>query len=638
MNLKADNNYLPIFVFATAILLFLLPYLSPIANLISRNNDLSFFGQRALYLKQQLLENHHLPLWQDQFFAGSPFLGDPQNPLLYIPNYLAVILPLSVFYPIFFSAHLLLGAIGMYFLTKDLSFKSTAGIFVALIYILTPKFAAHLEAGHMALLAAYCWFPPFVFAFRRLLRKPTFFMAILTAFAASSIFFNYITVFAFVVLVGLVMLVRYYNFLRIAHIKYFALMLLTFLLITMPQLITGAMVFSRIIRTRITLADIGPNVVSFRHFLHQLLFPYSYGLEKLQTEQILFLGVVPTIAAVLGFLFIKRRYQIAVIVLFVPLVIFVMGTKLSIFTYLVTHLPLISLLRIPTRIWFMAIFVIALLSGFALQKLVKKKELQILLIIIVAAELIFFNNLFRISHQELIKPDPIINKVMQKSTQEADYYRLYCTTGCLPDVHAYGKGLVNGYNPVMLDTFFTTAQKAGGYQFGEYALGIPPYQTLADQPQPNSQALGDLGVRFVISTYPLTDLGFIFLDQTGPFLRYHNKSEKPRAYLLDAENTITTVTLETDLPGLLKINLNNQTGKLITNEIYTPYWQAKTDVGEKLSVEEHEETFVSTTIDKPAHSIILAFRPPFMYPLIFLSWLTSGGAIAFVVARSRKLV
>ena len=113
---KTASILLPLLLVTT---LLYLPILLNPGLLLERGNDLQeFFWPIFYFVKQQLIKNHTLPLWNNLFLSGTPLLPDPQAPLFYLPNIIFLILPIGVGFIVSMFFHTLIGGIGAYLVAR----------------------------------------------------------------------------------------------------------------------------------------------------------------------------------------------------------------------------------------------------------------------------------------------------------------------------------------------------------------------------------------------------------------------------------------------------------------------------------------------------------------------------------------
>ena len=123
----------------------------------------------AIYLRQSLLYEHHLPFWSPAILSGFPFAANPLSGLWYPPGWLALFFPLPFGFNLLVMAHMLWGGVGMYVLLRTEGLSRRAAILGAVGFEAMPKLFAHYGAGHLTLLYAVTWTPWLLCASRQTL-------------------------------------------------------------------------------------------------------------------------------------------------------------------------------------------------------------------------------------------------------------------------------------------------------------------------------------------------------------------------------------------------------------------------------------------------------------------------------------
>ncbi len=113
----------------------------------------------TLFLRQAILTDHQIPLWNPAIFSGSPFFANPLSGLYYPPGWLALILPIPLGFNLLVLVHLLCGGLGVYKLLRQQGLHQQAAILGGLAFAALPKLFAHYGAGHLTLLYAIPWTP-----------------------------------------------------------------------------------------------------------------------------------------------------------------------------------------------------------------------------------------------------------------------------------------------------------------------------------------------------------------------------------------------------------------------------------------------------------------------------------------------
>ncbi len=113
----------------------------------------------AVYLLRSLQQWHQLPLWSDTILSGYPFAADPLAGLWYLPGWLAYLFPLPLGFNLNILLHLFLGGAGTYLFLRKEGRSEIASLAGGFIFELFPKFTAHYAAGHLTLIYAVAWTP-----------------------------------------------------------------------------------------------------------------------------------------------------------------------------------------------------------------------------------------------------------------------------------------------------------------------------------------------------------------------------------------------------------------------------------------------------------------------------------------------
>ena len=113
----------------------------------------------AHFLRESVWQDHVWPLWNPEQLSGLPFAANPLSGLWYPPNWILLVVPLTLGFNLLLLAHLLLGGLGMLRLMRRLGVGYTGALVAAIGWSLAPKVWAHLGAGHVGLVFAAGWLP-----------------------------------------------------------------------------------------------------------------------------------------------------------------------------------------------------------------------------------------------------------------------------------------------------------------------------------------------------------------------------------------------------------------------------------------------------------------------------------------------
>jgi hypothetical protein len=155
---KKIEKFWPLLLLPVLLLPLLNTYPYPSAQ--SEFSDISVAHEPyTLFLRQSILENHQIPLWNPTIFSGTPFFANPLSGLYYPPGWLALILPLPIGFNLLVLVHLLWGGLGAYSLLREEGLLPEAAVLGSLAFAALPKLFAHYGAGHLTLLYAVPWTP-----------------------------------------------------------------------------------------------------------------------------------------------------------------------------------------------------------------------------------------------------------------------------------------------------------------------------------------------------------------------------------------------------------------------------------------------------------------------------------------------
>lgn len=110
-------------------------------------------------VKNTLRDWGEIPLWSPLILSGSPFAANPLSGLWYPFGWLLFFLPLPFGFNLLIIMHLIWAGLGTYFLLKSEGVSHVAALFAGLAFSLLPKFYSHYGAGHLTLLFAIPWTP-----------------------------------------------------------------------------------------------------------------------------------------------------------------------------------------------------------------------------------------------------------------------------------------------------------------------------------------------------------------------------------------------------------------------------------------------------------------------------------------------
>jgi Bacterial membrane protein YfhO len=220
---------------------------------------------------------------------------------------------------------------------------------------------------------------------------------------------------------------------------------------------------------------------------------------------------------------------------------------------------------------------------------------------------------------------------------KGELFRVYSPSYSLPQQTAATNylELADGINPLQLNSYVAYMQNATGIPFSGYSVTLPPFRTA--QPEidnqgyiPDTKLLGQLNVKYIVSSFPINDLNLVFQEKVGNSQVYMNKDYRPRAWIqsnLDPANPdFSQVTWLTWSPNKIEVQANHE-GWLVFSEIDYPGWFAAID-GKPVEIARFNNILRSVHLPTGEHTVDLEFRPTSVYMgigLSILGWLICGG-------------
>lgn len=509
-----------------------------IETLLHRGNDLStYFLPNAYFFKRSILEYHQIPLWNPIQFAGFPYIADPQNYLFYLPNYLLVFLPIEISFIILLFGHLTLAGIGTFLLAKKIfNLSSIFAVFSSLAFIFTPKMFSHLEAGHYTMIVAFSWLPLCILVGMRLVQKPSIKKALALAFISWIMYVNYINIIYF----ALIFFAAYSAFFLVFKRKKislrpyaicYTLFAASFAGLIAPVLLPQIEIAPLTTRSLITYTDVAQPIWSLTLFVQNLLFPFKLDHAEMSTERVLFPGFIVLGLAAVGFFKTKRPDRSFFLGWIVFSLLFALGDRIPFFVLFYKFFPLMSWMRVTTRLWIITNLIIAVFAGLGLKQLVQTIKLQhhfskvflITVLYLSFADIMLVNlKIFSRPIQPETLPESFYTII--KNDPEPNF-RVYCTTGCfsLKRLGELGIYTTQGNNPAQLKESIKFIASATGYKFNQYIPIIPPYPTFESRPQPNAELFAQINTKYIVSPYPLTNPNLGLIHQEKGFLLFQNR-------------------------------------------------------------------------------------------------------------------
>ncbi len=574
----------------------------------------------AAYLRWALARFGQWPLWNTQILAGQPFAANPLTGLWYFPNLLLLLpfVPLTVLLNGLFTLHVAWAGYGTFRLLRAEGLLLGPAFLGGLAFAGTPKLIAHLAAGHILLVFAIAWTPWLLLAVRALAVRPGLRPAALVGVVLATMFLADVRWPAYA---G--WLAGAYGLATVAAARrtpgplrpalttlvwstgaavVFFLLLSAVLLIPLAELVRYSG------RTALTLDEAA---------IYSLPpWPYVLGLaiplRGVIHEWVTYVGLAPLGLAIIG---VRRRPFWAAAAVIAGL--FALGTNSFLFPLIFRWLPGVSLLRVPSRAWFIVAFGVCLLAAHGWQTLsgrwrdtlglqrYARLGLPVLLLVI-SLDLLWMNTSLL-----TVQPVPALSPVATWLAAQPGLFRVYSSSASLPLPD--GLQHVEGVDPLHLATLARFVEQATQIIPTEYSVSVPARYSRdrATTPLPDAEMLGRLNVRYLVAEFDVTTPGFKLVQQFEATRIYENELAQPRAWLADGGSA----QVEDWSPDHMAVRATGP-GLLVLSEIAYPGWAAQID-GRTVPLETVDGLLRAVPIGPGTQVVDFIFRP--------LSVLVGGG-------------
>ena len=612
---RKDHHFL--FIIGLINLLFFSSFLMSPYLLTSLDNDLGrTYIPLYSFIADSVRTYGQIPLWRPDQMMGDTFIGNPLSTLLYLPNLIFIFLPVQIAAVLYLFLHFLLASVSTYFLAKTFGFSKLTSFAAAIFYGFSTKMLVHLEAGHITMIAAASYLPLLFFSTRKIIKKPNFGSLILGAVALVAIYITYTTIF-FYASIFIIVYIIYCLFLktqvRNLNSKKLLLKLVPFLLMALAAAgLSAAALLPQIeygpysTRSQLSFADVAIPLWNLKKFIMSLIFPYL-NLQTLEHESFLYLGIVPIIFGAIGFLYLKNRQKVILLIFALLTLLFVAGQSTPVFKTAYDLIPPLQYTRVTTRPWFVVALVSALLAAYGVGKIKNQKIIFLVITIFLAESFFIFTK--RIQNIKSLNFDN--RDIYQFLANDQDFFRVYCTTYCFnPQLLAkYRIQILAGETPIQNASFVKFLEKAGNYNYGHFAVIFPPYQVwqVQNPPIPNSELLGLASVKYVVSTYDIKDQDFEFIKKFNNLYLFENLNFRPIFSFEKGDGKITVLNYK---PNTIDLSFEKTSSwrSLIISENYYPDWYAYVD-DQKFPLERHNQFFKKVIIPPNSDSTKIKYQP-----------------------------
>ena len=637
-----------------------------------------------LLIQQSIIRDHQIPLWSNLIQSGYPFAANPLSGIWYLFGWIAVIFPLPMGININLAIHVLFTFIGMILFLREEKRSYPAAVFGALAFSISTRMFSHLGAGHLTLIYAVSWTPWLLLVTKRYSGSPLWYKKLFPG-----IIFGFIFTAdpRWILPAGLIWFFYLFKIFR-KFKPVFQLSIYSFF----TGLITSAGSWMPLIQyiplsTRALLTDQEKLIYSLNFDnLIGFFIPDIGGLS----EWVVYPGALALLLFVLGIFIYKENktirfwYYVATAGLILSF-----GSNLP-FVNLIFSLPIISLLRVPSRFMWIFFLAIAVIGSFVFDKLVFQRinykfdriffiTPVLAFVVLLTAGVVFvtgklsinliWSGLFFIISYSLIavvyhkngKPllysllfigilfiDLIginIQSLNFRPSREVlavapgledilanlpSYGRIYTPSYSVTQEQAASLGIaqVNGIDPMQLSGYENYFAQASGIPINQYTVTLPPFND-GDPHSDNEKFCPDSGLLQKLNVmYVLSN--FKFINCSG----WSNFQTVEDIFVYQIKNLplayqIGDSDLSVDVLEYTPNRINLKTfgsGTMVLSEVNYPGWIAYID-GKKTSVLS-EGIFRAIDLPNGEHAVELLFRP---LPVYLGASIQFIGLISFLI-------
>jgi hypothetical protein len=563
----------------------------------------------ARYVHSVMEQYHQIPLWNSLQFSGQPLAADPLTGYWYLPNWLTYIWPQPAAFNVLFVLHYTWAGLGLFILMKSYGLRSSAAFLSAIIFIGTPKLAAYVGSGQVSSVFAVSWLPWMLLVVRQSMPKGGYRNGIYSA-----------AVLAIIILIDIRwgfyagLLACAYAVSRIGLSKaglkravtYFLAFTLSTTLLTLGMLLPFVEFLSFTRRYGLSITEsliyrITPDLLIG-------IFTPQWGII---CELVVYFGIIPLLVFIINFNYINRFWKIIALITFMASI----GIVTILLSPLAAALPVVSLLRVPSRLWFVLVLCIAIMAGlgldnlytgnqtekqkkriqlflfgfgvlallfssgmtlllrsinpgivqfgvagsvsavvlaFVVSKRLNKNQAALALILLVSADLLAVNTSY-LTHVPLSPDAPAVEWISKQS----GLFRTYSPSYSLPMPNLLQQA--HGVNPMHMQSYADYMAKASGIDVHGYSVSVPDIYIDANTPQsmiesasyPDSKMLGLLNVKFLAASFQLKSPGLDLVAIVDDVFIYKNNYNQERVWMEQGQ-----VNIQSWSPNRVEIQTN----------------------------------------------------------------------------------
>lgn len=695
------KNWPILLIFVLALLPWAVNSGSYFYNIDAKYSDLTVSHlPNAIYLMDAIKQSGEVPYWSNLTMSGAPFASDPLAGLWYTPGWIAYLLPQPFGFNLTALLHILWGGLGMVCFLSRLGLRREAAVMGGLAFLLMPKLFSHLDAGHVTLVYAVTWTP---WLFLAELRKeqdgsgkslyriaPGLVLGLIFLADPRWAVYAGIAWLAFSMVKSVQVELNGSFGLWVKHwLPGFIVQALIALLISAILLIPMLEFISLSTRSGMTAAD----VLAFSLPPTQMLglfLPHIGGYAEWQ----IYPGAFILLLVIYGLFIPKVRKNAGFWLVMILLAAMVSLGSFWPFAENLARLPFVSLLRVPSRAWFLTGMGLIVAAAYTLDAILtaraEKPKPDPMVVLVPLVSLAFFLTLglwilgqtpppgfiwgavaltsavilLMLLRQEFpgkrLIPGLIIllmidlggvnwlgttfrpsSEVITEGLDAALFlasqpgeFRVYSPSYSIPQHTAAANDLelIDGVNPLHLQSYSDFMAQAGGTNTEGYSVTIPNFATGEPETdninaRPDSEMLGLLNGKYVVSAFEMEHPRLVEIWHEGSTWVYENLDALPRAWVQDTnarpgEGVISEVLIDRQQPDLMTAQANGP-GLMVFSIPDYPGWEVSVDriKTEKMRI---ANLLIGVELESGAHQISLKYRPTTVYwglSISLISWL-----------------
>lgn len=375
------------------ILFFAIPFITFFELTNSGNLLVSGDGAGFFSIKKALLDyisTGEFPLWTPYLQNGAPLALDQSYGLFYPITYLLGWMPIQWFALSYYSLHMAIAGISMYYFMQEQKVQKNISFVVALLFSMAICMGG-FRKNHMMIISVIVWIPTiFLFVKRYINGKEVKYLVIASIFMAIQFLGGFVQCALYTDLVVGFYLLAYMRKEKLSLKKilkdgciwgFSYIGLITFALLPMLKIMGFYESLGAAPTTFDTFASYS---IAFRKLL-MMLFPLSYGADvwmyggPLVSSEIdieIFLGTAVIFLVLVGVICCFHQFVVKLLTaLSVGCFIYAANAHVPFLNKLLYKIPLISSFRVPSRILFLFVFFMFVLLGITLNAIVTRNEM-----------------------------------------------------------------------------------------------------------------------------------------------------------------------------------------------------------------------------------------------------------------------